>query len=110
MRVSPQQDAARAIRERLMLLRIGAQTTISSRGWVSSRGGLWRSCSKSDMVWGGGGRAEQAPPLNARRLAAGLAPREVWCCVRVVRGDKGPVLAWFAFFQWIVDGVLDCLL
>ena len=49
IRSSPQQPAARAIRERLTLLRIGAQTITSSRGRSSGVGGLCRWCSNSDM-------------------------------------------------------------
>ena len=40
IRCTPQHPAARAIRERLMLLRIGGQATISSRGRSNGQAGL----------------------------------------------------------------------
>ena len=42
---TPQQAAARTIRDRLTLLRMGGQATTSSRSRTSGAGGLWRSCS-----------------------------------------------------------------
>jgi hypothetical protein len=40
IRSKPQQDATRAMRDRLILLRIGAQTNTNSRGRANVRGGL----------------------------------------------------------------------
>ena len=61
----------------------------------------WGAC------WGTRGASSAAKWVYGV-LAAGLAPRGVWCCLRIVRRDKGPVLAWLTLFQWIVDGVLNC--
>ena len=58
MRGMPQQAAARTIRERLTLLRIGGHARSNSRGRCKVTGGWWRCWTKSDIGiaknWGQG--------------------------------------------------------
>ena len=75
IRRTPQQDAARTIRERFTLLRMGGQARSNSRGRSKAAGGLWRCWMKSDMAssW-----RKKMGPGTLTGETAGAGPGPVW--------------------------------
>lgn len=94
----PQQEANLAIRDRLILLFIGAQATTNSRGRKSSYGGLCRKCSNSVIL---------------TQLAAELAPHSLLfrCspCPTPIPPHKRPSLPPLPLFQRILLYIPNCL-